>query len=394
MFAERIRWSLNLNVIAQRRAALRKAGVPILDLTESNPTQCGIQYPDRLLAPLTDSRSLIYEPDPRGLLSAREAVASIYEKKGAPTDPEKILLTSSTSEAYHFLFRLLANPGDSVLVPKPSYPLFEHLAKLSDVELVQYPLRYTGPVREGPSWRIDFRQLKPLITRRTRAVVLVSPNNPTGSCVSPEELTGLSLLCQAHDLALILDEVFAEYLHAGLPTTGLAKVGSTFLSVSLGGVSKFFGLPQMKLAWMVMAGPAGRLELAMERLELIADTFLSVNTPAQVALTRWLPEAAFIQTQIRKRITANRQALLTRLPEQGPVECLRSEGGWTAVLRVPSIRDEEAWVVGLLERGRVLLYPGYFFDFEEPGILVVSLLPPTEIFREAIGRILKQVSMG
>lgn len=405
MFADRTGWVLAPNALTQKRQALRVTGVPVLDLTESNPTRCGIRYPEGLLDPLADPRSLTYEPDPKGLLSARETVASLYAKKKAPIDPERVLLTASTSEAYSFLFRLLTNPGDSILVPRPSYPLFEYLAKLDDLRTIPYSLRYSGCGKRMPhhallrsgcaeedsSWSIDVEELSLEVTDMTRAIVVVHPNNPTGSILSDQEITELSQLCQSRGLAMIADEVFAEYLYSGVPTTVLSKVSGSHLTFCLGGLSKFLGLPQMKLAWIAATGPSELLPPALERLEMIADTYLSVNTPAQWALSRWMTLAPFIQAQIRKQITVNRQALIDHFLEAAPVESLKAQGGWYAILRVPSIREEESWVVDLLEKDHVLVYPGYFFDFEERGILVVSLLAPEKIFQEGIRRLLARI---
>ncbi len=383
MFADRTRWDLTPNPFTLQKEALQKKGVTILDLTVSNPTHCGFRYPGELLAPWAHQGSLIYEPSPKGLLPAREAVASLYAQKGIQADPNQILLTASTSEAYSFLLRLLCNPGDSILVPSPSYPLFDYLTGLQDVQPADYSLRYTT------RWEIDFDSLSKAILADTRAVVVVHPNNPTGSCLTHGELDRLVQLCKKHQMALISDEVFAEYLYeqdSVIPRSLLA--GTQILTFGLGGLSKFLGLPQMKLAWILTKGPASLVHLALERLELIADTYLSVNTPVQQALPGWLEGSLPIQSQIRQRLEANRQYLMKRLNSGAPAQLLAADGGWSAVLRVPSIQDEEAWALELLNQAHVLVYPGYFFDFEKPGFLVVSLLVPLEVFQEGITRLL------
>lgn len=376
MFSKRTAWDLTPNQLAQRREALTRAGVELLDLTESNPTRCGFRYPDALLAPLADPAALRYAPSPLGLPAARAAVAARY----SGVDPAHIVLTASTSEAYHVAFRLLCNPGDQVLVPAPSYPLFEYLARLDDVQPVPYPLRY------GDRWAVDLDAVAAMIMPSTKALIAVHPNNPTGSCLTRAELACLGDLCRRHGLALIADEVFADYrwtLSRETPATLLGTPG--VLTIALGGLSKTLGLPQMKLAWMAVSGPPALRDAALARLELIADTYLSVNTPAQQALPAWLALAPAIQSQIRRRVTDNRQWLAGQgLPG---AQLLTADGGWSAVLRVPSVRDEEAWVVRLLEQERVVVHPGYFFEFAEPGYLVVSLLPSPETFRAGITRL-------
>ena len=287
MFAERTGWDLAPNALAKRLEQLRAAGAEILDLTESNPTRVGLAYPADLLAPLADPGGLLYDPQPKGLLPARQAVASLYATKGAPVGPERVLLTASTSEAYSHLFRLLANPGDEILVPRPSYPLFGYLADLSDVKTVSYPLRL-----QGDRWRVDPEELNSAAGPRVRAVVVVHPNNPTGSALTAEEWTAIAELCLRRGLALISDEVFADYFReeaGGLPRTLLGgPAGEGPLTFALGGLSKFLGLPQMKLGWIACSGPPDLLAPALERLELIADTYLSLNTPVQRALPAWL----------------------------------------------------------------------------------------------------------
>jgi len=390
MFAKRTEWDLRPNRLSEKLAEMRARGEEIIDLTESNPTRVGLHYPDELLKELADPRGLLYEPDPRGLLAARKAVASIYAAKGASVDPDRIFLTASTSEAYSMLFRLLADPGDQVLVPRPSYPLFGYLAGLNDLETVSYPLH----LGSDGHWRVGLKELEEAMTPRTRAVIVVHPNNPTGSCLTSEERDRVAALCARRGAALICDEVFAEYLHqagargsaatrlgaaAGrpIPATLLRKGGP--LIFALGGLSKWMGLPQMKLSWIACAGPDPEVSGALARLEVIADTALSVNTPVQAAFPRWAGFAPAIQRQIRERVQANRDWMKKLLP---------ADGGWNGVLELPGARDEESWALELLERLRVLAHPGYFYDFEQSGIAVVSLLAPPGDFREGIRRLL------
>lgn len=367
MFAKRTGWDLRPNKLSEALTRMRAAGEQIIDLTESNPTKVGLQYPAELLKELADPRGLHYEPDPRGLLPARKAVAAIYAAKGAPVDPERIFLTASTSEAYSMLFRLLADLGDQVLVPRPSYPLFGYLAGLNDLETVSYPLS-------------SLQELEEAMTPRARAVIVVHPNNPTGSCLTSEERDKVAALCERRGAALICDEVFAEYLYPGgrpVPATLLKEGGP--LTFALGGLSKWMGLPQMKLSWIACAGPASEVSGALARLEVIADTALSVNTPVQAAFPRWAGFAPAIQRQIRERVQANRDWMKKLLP---------ADGGWNGVLKLPGVRDEESWALELLERRRVLAHPGYFYDFEQSGIAVVSLLLPPGGFQEGIRRLL------
>ena len=375
--------------MSQARQVLQQAGADLLDLTESNPTRCGFNYPKQLLDPLRDPSALSYDPDPKGLLCAREAVASIYQAKGAQIHPAKIVLTASTSEAYGFLFRLLCNPGDQILVPSPSYPLFDYLARLSDVEPVSYPLIYGG------KWSISFEALLKKITPRTKAVVVVHPNNPTGSCVTKAELSALLKISRERGMPIISDEVFAESLYAAdsaLPRTLAGADGP--LIFSLGGLSKFMGFPQMKLGWIAVSGREESVRPALERLEVIADTALSVNRPAQLALPIWLASAEELQAQIRQRLLANRHFLMERCAGAGAaVQYLHADGGWSAVLRVPAVQDEEGWAVDLVEKEHLLIHPGYFFDFQETGILVISLLVPPERFQSGVDRLLHHLSV-
>jgi aspartate/methionine/tyrosine aminotransferase len=374
-FSKRLDWSIPRNALADAVEKRRSSGRVLCDLTESNPTVAGIEYPPahQLLA---DERVLRYEPTARGLLTAREAVSEYYD---GSVHPDRILLTASTSEAYSFLFKLLCDPGDQVLVPRPSYPLFDMLAQLESVRVVQYPLHY----HEG--WFIDIQAIDEAITPSTRAIVWVNPNNPTGSFLKRAEYSAIARLCSNHGLALISDEVFADY-PLDVEAEAMPSLTSTeeCLCFSLSGLSKVCGMPQLKLGWIVASGPGHRE--ALQRLEWIADTFLSVGTPVQYAAPALLESRDLIQCQIRRRTTGN-LAHLCDACLASSCRVLRVEGGWYATLQVPNTNGEEDWALDLLERG-VLVQPGFFFDFETEGYLVLSLLTPSETFEEGVGHIL------
>jgi hypothetical protein len=359
----------------------RAAGTPILDLTESNPTAAGFAYPsDAILSALADPRSLRYEPGAAGLPAARDAVSAYY---AGSVSPERILLTASTSEAYAFVFKLLADPGDEVLVPSPSYPLFDYLAALDSVRVIQYPLVYNS------AWSIDFDALSGSVTPRTSAIVLVNPNNPTGSFLKRSELARLIALCLEHNLALISDEVFADYLlDERAPVVRSLTAIDEVLTFCLSGLSKVAGLPQMKLGWIATGGPSRHREQAFERLELIADTYLSVSAPVQWAAPALLGLRGGLQAQILARVRANRAFLASQIGDASPWKLLATEGGWYAVLEAPRIHSEEDWVLSLLTEDSVLVQPGFFFDFEKEAFLVLSLLTAEDVFREGVGRIL------
>ncbi len=358
----------------------RASGRKTLDLTESNPTRCGFEYDPALLSLLADQRGFAYDPHPKGLLLAREAVCGYYRQRGAEIDPEQILLTASTSEGYSFIFRLLCNPGDELLVPAPSYPLFEFLAAIQDVKLVSYALLYDH------GWQIDLHSLEEKLTLRTRAVLVVHPNNPTGSFVKPGEMGILDALCRERGLALVADEVFLDYAHDGLERSSFACPRQA-LTFTLSGISKICALPQMKLAWIVVSGEPERAREAMARLEVIADTYLSVNTPVQLALPELLAGRDNIQRQVKERVAANLAELDRQLAQQEPVRRLDVEGGWYAVLRVPATHSDEDLAIKLLEPS-VIIHPGHFYDFPGEGYLVVSLITPMAVFAEGAKRVL------
>jgi alanine-synthesizing transaminase len=380
VFSSRLNWSLRPNRLSALLEEKRAAGADVLDLTESNPTRAGFAYPQaEILTALADTDALRYHPSPRGLDSAREAVAGYYRDRGTKILVENILLTASTSEAYAYLFKLLANPGDEILAPRPSYPLFEFLADLESVHIRQYPLRYDGV------WHVDFDALEQAITPRTRAIVVVNPNNPTGSFLKRAELDVLDSLAAERGLAILSDEVFRDYAFAdeGDRVSTLAGERQA-LTFSMSGLSKIAGLPQMKLGWIVASGP--RKAEALEALELIADTYLSVSTPVQVALSRLLALSGGIMEQIRQRTASN----LARLRETmlgSAATLLRTEGGWYAVLQVGRSRSEEEWTLKLLDESNILVQPGFFFDFESEAFLVLSLLPEPAKFAEGVSRL-------
>ncbi|MFN0111433.1 MAG: pyridoxal phosphate-dependent aminotransferase [Blastocatellia bacterium] len=365
----------------------RRAEIRILDLTESNPTRAGFDFPSQeILSALAQAPAMFYEPQPKGLLVAREAVVDYYAERGFAAPVEHIHLTASTSEAYSYLFKLLADQGDNVLVPQPSYPLFDFLASLEGVELRPYELEYLSA-----GWRIDFDSIEQAITPETRAVILVSPNNPTGSFIKLDELRRLNEICARHNLALIVDEVFSDY-GFGEDETHVASLveNSEALTFVMSGFSKILALPQMKLGWIVTNGPAVLLEEAIERLDLIADTFLSVGAPVQHAAPFWFKLRAGLQRQILDRVKANHDWLAAKV-ENSPVRMLMTEGGWYVTLEVPRHVSEEELVLQLLAEDDVLAHPGYFFDFQREAFLVLSLLPKPEVFREACQRLLARI---
>jgi aspartate/methionine/tyrosine aminotransferase len=369
VLSSRTAWDLTANALAARTDALRASGRPVLDLAQSNPTRAGLAWdPGELAAVLGDERAAIYAPTPQGLPEARAAVAEYLAARGAPVDAGRILLTASTSEAYALLFKLLCDPGDEVLVPAPSYPLLDLLADLEAVRLVRYPLRYDG------AWHVDLAAIEAAVGPRTRALVAVSPANPTGAVLDGEELAALDRLCAAHDLALLGDEVFADTALGPCPSV-VAGAGES-LAFHLSGLSKVCGLPQLKAGWIAAAGPAERVGPALARLEVIADAYLSVSGPAQLALPSLLARRERFLAPLRARLAANRTILAAI--RDASATALASAGGWTAVLRIRQTVDEESLCLALLDDG-VVVQPGFFYDFERPGYLVVSLLaPPTE----------------
>jgi alanine-synthesizing transaminase len=390
MFTRRTDWKLAPNRFALAHQEMLATGRKILDLTISNPTRVGIEYEEAvILDSLRNPKSLDYDPQPKGLRGAREAVAEYYScGTGAlarELDPENLVLTTSTSEGYSYVFRLLANPGDEVLVPKPSYPLFDFLADLQDVTLVPYPLIYDH------GWQIDWLSLKQAVTERTRAVVIVHPNNPTGSYASTDEWGRLNELCARHAMALIVDEVFLDYSHDGQRRPSFAA-NDEVLTFALSGLSKISALPQMKLAWIAVSGPETDANSAIARLEVIADTYLSLNAPVQLAARVMLEQRRKIQPQLMHRVRANLVELDRQITEQKICARLVIEGGWYAVLHVPVMSSDEDLGIELLREAAVMVHPGHFYDFPTDGYLVLSLITDEDEFREGISRLLRFVA--
>ncbi|MFN0086091.1 MAG: pyridoxal phosphate-dependent aminotransferase [Blastocatellia bacterium] len=387
MFSSRFQWGLETNRLSRLIERKRSEGARILDLTESNPTRAGFAWPEGLLDALTAAEALRYDPAPRGLAAARRAVCGYYRERGFAVDPERLHLTASTSEAYSFLFKLLADHGDSMLVPRPSYPLFDFLAAMEGIAPRTYDLDYI----HGRGWRIDFDSIRSALTPRTRAVIVVSPNNPTGSFLGKDEAGRLNDLCREHGLALIVDEVFGDYGFAEDAARAASLVeNEAALTFVMSGFSKVLALPQMKLGWIATNGPAGMREEALERLDFVADTFLSVGAPVQHAALQWLPLRAEVQSRILDRARENLRRLAA-LVRQSPCRLLDVEGGWCATIEIPRLLPEEECVLMLLEEENVLTHPGYFFDFPREAHLVLSLLPESALFQEAVERILRRL---
>jgi alanine-synthesizing transaminase len=382
-----VKAELSINATTRTLDALRRRGIDVIDLTVSNPTAVGFDYPAGLLATLASPESLFYDPEPLGLWSAREAVASDFLRRGLSIAAERVSLTASTSEAYSWLFKLLCDPADAVLVPQPSYPLFEHLTMLESVEAKPYRLDYHS------KWRIDLDGLVAAIDDRTRAVLVVSPNNPTGSFLHVDDLQRLDEVCAARNLMLIGDEVFADFPLAASPHARSVLQARDAVVCSLGGLSKTVGLPQIKVGWIGFGGPSHKLDELMPAFELIADTFLSVSTPAQVALPDLLARGADIRAQIQARVARNLQHLRAAVGTTPAVSLLLAEGGWSATLQVPSYRSEEALVIELLTADHVLVHPGYFFDFARESFVVISLLVRPEQFDRGVALLLARASM-
>ena len=410
MFSSRIPAGRTVNRLSRSYALLRTQGVDVIDLTESNPTRVGLHYPADLLDTLASPGGLRYEPSSCGMPVARRAVASWLSRpphasggvakpaesvesrsasRAGRIDPGRVALTASTSEAYACLFKLLCEPGDGVLVPQPSYPLLEHLARFEGIEPIPYPLVYHG------AWRIDFPALCDAAGSRARAIIVVNPNNPTGSFLACEDHHALATLCQERNLRLIVDEVFNGYPIDPLPGSAGSVVSAPaeVLTFVLGGLSKAVGLPQIKLGWIVVDGPDDEVDSALDALDLLLDTYLSVSTPVQLAAERLLARGAAVTQQIRARIAANHRMLVRLVADYPAAGLLRTEGGWYAVIQVPATETEEALALRLLEQDHVLVHPGYFFDFPREAFLVTSLLLEPERFETAIKRVLARAGV-
>jgi aspartate/methionine/tyrosine aminotransferase len=383
MFSRRTDWKLTHNRFTEAQLEIEKNGRKLLDLAVSNPTRVGVEHDRQILQSLLNPEAMDYDPQPKGLLSARKAVANYYREqyKGIHFDPESLILTTSTSEGYSYVFRLLCNPEDEILVPKPSYPLFEFLADLQDVKLVPYPLIYDH------GWQIDFPSLEKAVNSRTRAVVIVHPNNPTGSYANQNEQSSLNKFCNEHGLALIVDEVFLDYAHDGIRRLTFAA-NHQALTFTLSGLSKISAWPQMKLAWIAASGPAEQLHAAMQRMEVIADTYLSVNAPIQLAVPVFLEQRKKVQPFLLRRIQTNLMELDRLLASQKSCARLNVEGGWYAVLRVPVTQSDEDLAIAIMKNLSVLVHPGHFYDFSRDGYLVVSLITESKQFSEGVKRIL------
>ena len=382
MFADRTNWNLDTNRLSEALARHRAIRRPLLDLTASNPTECGFDY-DRpaIMRALSDADALDYKPDPKGLETARQAVAAYYAARSNEVSIENIFLTTSTSEAYSFVFRMLCNPGDELLIPTPSYPLFEFLADIQDVKLVRYPLVYDY------HWQIDFHALEQAITSRTRGAIVVHPNNPTGHFCKPEDLTRLNEVCSARQMALIADEVFLDFVLTGAqPLSFATNTGA--LTFTMSGLSKISGLPQMKTAWLITTGPEHLRKQALARLEVIADTYLSMNAPMQLATPVFLEQRRGFQKQLMTRVRRNLSELDRQLAGQKSCSRLRMEGGWNTVLRVPATRSDEELAIELLATRDVYAHPGHFYDFPSNGYLIVSVITPEPEFAKGIERLL------
>ncbi|MGB8866361.1 MAG: pyridoxal phosphate-dependent aminotransferase [Candidatus Sulfotelmatobacter sp.] len=386
MFSDRTNWKLTRNRLTEALDEVRSSRARVLDLTLSNPTRAGLHYDEPLiLRSLASPRAMDYDPQPKGLSSARAAVVEYYQAQhGMHVNAERLILTTSTSEGYSFVFRLLCNPGDELLVPKPSYPLFEFLGDLQDVKLVPYPLIYDH------GWQMDFPSLQKAVTHRTHGVIVVHPNNPTGSYVHVHEQDSLNKFCREHELVLIADEVFLDYSHNGAPQRSFAA-NQDVLSFTLSGASKISALPQMKVAWIATSGPAALVEAALARLEVIADTYLTMNAPIQWATPALLGQRQSIQRQLLDRVLANLAELDRQLSAQKTCQRLSVEGGWYAVVRVPVTQTDEELAVDLLRRKSVLVHPGHFYDFPSDGYLVLSLIVQRAEFAEGMGRLLEIV---
>jgi alanine-synthesizing transaminase len=383
-FSARTNWETTETDLARALRERKGSGQPIYDLTASNPTHCGFTYDEAaVLSPLAAKEALIYDPNPQGILRAREAVSAYYKSHNATVDPAHIFLTTSTSEAYSYVFRLLCDPGDEILIAQPSYPLFDFLAALDDVELTPYALFYDR------GWHLDIEAVRQRITPRTRAIALVHPNNPTGHFTKANERTQLEALCTEHSLALIIDEVFLDYAFNPAHGQSFATGPHAALTFVLSGLSKIAGLPQMKAAWITAFGPDKLLDQSLARLEVTADTFLSMNAPIQHALPHWLAHRHAIQQQISQRTAANLATLDSLLAKQTMITRLEVEAGWYAILRIPAIRCDEDVAIDLIRNAGVSTHPGYFFGLPGDGWLVVSLLTPESDLKAGLMAIIR-----
>ena len=388
MVSSRLPANLEPNTLSRAIDAKRRRGVPVADLTESNPTRVGLSYPPDLLGPLADPQGLAYDPQPLGLWPARAAVAADFRRRGIVISADRVALTSSTSEAYALLFKLFCDAGDLVLVPRPSYPLFEHLTRLESVTAVPYDLEFHG------TWRIDIDSVRRAAGPRVKALLIVSPNNPTGSFLHRDDLAAVAELAAANGWPIIGDEVFADYALDPAPAATHVMAASDVLTFSLGGLSKSAGMPQVKLGWIGFGGPAAMVDAALAAYEIVADTYLSVSTPVQVAASSLILEGALVRAQVLARVRHNLAALRALAAAFPSITVLPVEGGWSVVLQVPALRSEDTLALELLDADDVLVHPGYFFDFPREAYVVVSLLPEPAVFERAIRLVLGRASAG
>jgi aspartate/methionine/tyrosine aminotransferase len=382
MFADRIRWNLEENRLSQAVARSRATGRAFVDLTVSNPTRCGFSYASKaILAALSNPGALDYDPQPFGMLAARQAVVEYYAAHGVNMPAASVLLTTGTSEAYSHAFRLLCNAADEALISTPGYPLLDYLADINDVRLVRYPLFYDH------GWQINLQQLQRRITAKTRAIIVVHSGNPTGQFVSPAEREELAALCVRHDLVLVADEVFLDFpIDAAQPQTFANQADA--LTFTLGGLSKMCGLPQVKFAWIAVTGPDSLKQDALARLEVIADSYLSMNAAVQLAAPALMQQRFSFGEQVRARIHDNLAELDRQLAASTQCTRLEAQGGWSVILRAPVLADGEETAVRLLETHGVLVQPGHFYDLPGDACFVVSLLTQTGEFAEGIRRFL------
>ncbi len=384
-FSSRTSWYRHPNSLSLLYEQKIARGEKILDLTVSNPTECNFDYPEQeILSALSDARTLSYEPDAHGHLSARETVTEYYSAKHITVDPLKIFLTASTSESYSLLFKLLCNAGENVLVPRPSYPLFEYLAQINDVQLRHYHFHYAD------EWMLDIQSMREAINERTKAIIIVNPHNPTGMFLKRHEYEAIKQIAREYSLALLVDEVFIDYPFASTQEIISTAGESDVLTFTLNGISKMCGLPQMKLGWLIVTGPGLLVTDAIQRLEILCDTFLSVNTLVQVALPKLFQCGETVRQQIQTRIKSNYLALQS-LTNYSTITTYQTEGGWYGILRVPQSKTDETWAIELLEKRNVHLFPGYFFDFQSEGNLVVSLLDEEKTFKQGIKELTSHV---
>jgi alanine-synthesizing transaminase len=389
MFSKRFDYNIEENNLSKLLNEKKSAGVKILDLTESNPTNAGFDYNETgILSSIAKPESMRYVPNSKGLESAREAVSQYYREKSIAVDADNIFLTSSTSEAYSFIFKLLTDSNEEVLIPSPSYPLFSFIAEMESVNIKYYNLIYS----DNKLWEIDFESINSQLTKNTKAIILVNPNNPTGNFVKLKEINLLLKICKENNIALICDEVFMDYILEAERNNTFSLAGINYaLTFTLSGLSKICGLPQMKLSWIVISGPDKECEEAKAKMEIITDTYLSVGTPIQHAVSNLLIGKEFIQTQIKERISRNYEYIKSISAGGNYFKLFGTEGGWYSVLKIQKKINEETLAFELLDKKDVYIHPGYFFDLKEEGYIVVSLLTPEEKFKEGIKRILEHL---